>query len=225
LERYPPRGLNAPHPSAHATIANEYGWLWLNRDGTPTLLTEDVYRTIAPKADNAERLKLWAYLLGGLTEHWRASRHYAGVLHFVYLTCSYPGVFTSDHWRDVEKLELDPDFEQYAGNAFKPLGVYLNFWQPKIKPGERRFDVSVINDGAEAVQADLALAIETTEGKQLVRAARTVTVGALGQQTFSFTLDVPDVTGEVLVKATACGAGMEASDATVSRRRTTLERP
>ncbi|MCX6376988.1 MAG: hypothetical protein NTU88_13310, partial [Armatimonadetes bacterium] len=34
---------NSPHPTGHAVIINEYGWLWLNRDGTPTELTKDVY--------------------------------------------------------------------------------------------------------------------------------------------------------------------------------------
>lgn len=224
LERHPPRGLNAPHPSAHAAIANEYGWLWLNRDGSPTLLTEDVYRTLAPNASNAERLKLWAYLLGGLTEHWRASRYYAGVLHFVYLTCSYPGVFTSDHWRDLEKLELDPDFEDYVGNAFKPLGVYLNFWQQSIKPGPRTFQVSLINDGSETVNADLTLVVEAADGKLLTRTSRPVTVAAIGQQTYSIAVDMPDVDGEVLIRATACERGRNPADATVSRRRTLISR-
>ena len=54
-------------------------------------------------------------------------------VHFVYLTCSYPGVYTADHFRDVTKLELDPAFQDYMGEAFKPLGVYVNFFQPSIK--------------------------------------------------------------------------------------------
>ncbi|MGC4055067.1 MAG: hypothetical protein QM757_40015 [Paludibaculum sp.] len=95
---------NAGHPSAHAVIANEYGWLWLNRDGSPTLLTENVYeRLLGKNATPRQRFELYAYNLAGLTEFWRAHRNFAGVLHFTWLTCSYPGVKTSDHWRDVEK--------------------------------------------------------------------------------------------------------------------------
>ena len=30
-------------PSGHALILNEYGWLWLNRDGSPTELTKNLY--------------------------------------------------------------------------------------------------------------------------------------------------------------------------------------
>ena len=74
-------------------LINEYGWLWLNRDGSPTLLTE---KRLCPSSwartsTARERLDLYAYLLGAKTEFWRAHRQYAGIIHFVYLTCSYPG--------------------------------------------------------------------------------------------------------------------------------------
>ena len=96
-------------PHAHAMILNEYGWLWLNRDGSPTKLTKPVYDSLlGPDATGAERLALDGYLLGGLTEFWRAYRNYAGVLHFVYLTCSFPGAFTSDHFQDLKTLQLEP---------------------------------------------------------------------------------------------------------------------
>lgn len=32
----------------HAYVINEYGWLWLNRDGTPTTLTKNLYANLAP---------------------------------------------------------------------------------------------------------------------------------------------------------------------------------
>ncbi len=124
-------------PSAtNPPLINEYGWLWLNRDGSPTRLTENVYaqlmgRDVTPRA----RLDMWSYLLAGKTEYWRAHRHYAGIIHFVYLTCSYPGVYTSDHFNDVTRLELDPAFVDYVGEAFKPLGVYVNFFQPTLQSG------------------------------------------------------------------------------------------
>ncbi|MFN7996444.1 MAG: glycoside hydrolase family 2 TIM barrel-domain containing protein [Bryobacteraceae bacterium] len=78
-------------PTGHAMFINEYGWLWLLRDGTPTELTGKVYEHLLGKdAKAADRLALDAYYLGGLTEFWRAYRKYAGVLHFVYLTSCYP---------------------------------------------------------------------------------------------------------------------------------------
>ena len=120
---------NSGHPSAHAAVINEYGWLWLNRDGTPTLLTENVYARLVGANATPEQRREWnAYLLGGLTEFWRAHRDFAGVQHLG-LTCSFPGVHR-DHWRDVGKLELEPNFADWV-RAFRPLGVYINFWQPR----------------------------------------------------------------------------------------------
>lgn len=212
----------APHPSAHASILNEYGWIWLNRDGSPTLLTKDVYdRLIGPDATGAERLKEWAYYLGGLTEFWRSKRYHAGILHFVYLTCSYPGVYTSDHWRDVEKLELDPDFADYVGEAFRPLGVYVNLWQPSLKSGEtRRLPVSLINDEAEPAKGKLLLTLESG-GKEIVRREADFFVAAHGQHTIPFDITLPQVTGEYLLKASA----VHGNDRTISRRKFRVTAP
>jgi hypothetical protein len=46
-------------------------------------------------------LQLAAYLNAGLTEFWRAHRHFAGVLHFVYLTSRRPCSLDSSRgpWR------------------------------------------------------------------------------------------------------------------------------
>ncbi len=150
---------NAGHPSAHATFVNEYGWLWLNRDGTPTLLTEAVYEKLVGKnATPEERFKIYAYYLAGLTEFWRAHRNFAGVLHFTWLTCSYPGVKTSDHWRNVETLELEPNFAEWVREAFKPLGLYINFWQPKLRAASTRtYSVMMVNDDAVARKGKLTL--------------------------------------------------------------------
>lgn len=150
----------------HAAIVNEYGWLWLNRDGSPTLLTENVYAQLMGRNVTArQRLDMYAYLLGAKTEFWRAHRQYAGIVHFVFLTCSYPGVYTADHFCDVTKLELDPAFQDYLGEAFKPLGVYLNFFQPSLKAGAtREFTVMMVNDEAKPVCGRLTLSLETRSG-------------------------------------------------------------
>ena len=100
LEGLSGKGRAGSMPTGHAQINNEYGWLWLLRDGTPTELTGKVYEhLLGAGASPQDRLALDAYLLGGLTEFWRAYRNYAGVLHFVYLTACYPGAYTCDNFR------------------------------------------------------------------------------------------------------------------------------
>ena len=161
LERRP-GGPKEALPAARATILNEYGWLWLNRDGSPTVLTEKLYpKLLGPDSTTEERLELNAYLLGAKTEYWRAHRNYAAILHFVYLTCSYPGVFTADHFEDVVALKLNPWFADYMGEAMKPLGVYLNFFQPTLEAGKSRpFRVMMVNDLHEPARGELRLTLE-----------------------------------------------------------------
>jgi hypothetical protein len=51
-------------------------------------------------------------------------------------TCRTPLPATISATSDVR---LDPHFEDYVRKAFKPLGVYVDFWQPAIyRPGAKR---------------------------------------------------------------------------------------
>lgn len=210
-----------PHP----VLINEYGWVWLNRDGTPTRLTDQLYpRILGTNATAADRFAWNAYVLAAKTEYWRAYRQCAGVLHFVYLTCSYPGVFTSDHFLDVKKLKLEPHFADYLGEAFKPLGVFLNFFGPTLEPGtEHSFTVKLINDETEPAAGNLLLLLETEAGQRLAMATREFHVGPLGDVTLQVPLAIPAGTGKCLLKATAGKRG--ATSPTVCRRWITLEEP
>jgi hypothetical protein len=54
-------------------------------------------------------------------------------------------VYTADHFQDVTRLKLDPAFADYMGEAFKPLGVYVNFFQPTLHAGaSRTFTVMLV---------------------------------------------------------------------------------
>ncbi|MBM3862008.1 MAG: hypothetical protein FJ395_20480 [Verrucomicrobia bacterium] len=211
----------APRPNrlpsyTNPALINEYGWLWLNRDGTPTLLTENVYaHLMGTNVTARQRLDMYAYLLGAKTEFWRAHRHYAGIIHFVYLTCSYPGVYTADHFADVTRLKLDPAFADYMGEAFKPLGVYLNFFQPTLPAGAtREFTVMMVNDEAKPQRGQLTLSLETKSGKVLAQTKQPFDIEALGAQTCKLSLTVPSTGGDCVLKATARAGG----GTTVSRR-------
>jgi beta-galactosidase len=220
LERRP-GGPKEALMAARATVLNEYGWLWLRRDGEPTVLTEKLYpKLLGPSSTKEERLELNAYLLAGKTEYWRAHRNYAGILHFVYLTCSYPGVFTADHFQDVRELKLNPWFEDYMGEAMKPLGVYLNFFQPTLAAGEARsFRVMMVNDRYDAEKGELRLALEAEDGREVARATRPFDIAPLGTLTHDLDLVVPSAPGRYLLKATAVA---ESGSRTVSRRKVTI---
>lgn len=212
------RQPHSPHPTAHAKILNEYGWLWLNRDGTPTILTEPVWEKLLGKAaTNEQRLETWAYLLAQLTEFWRAHREYAAVLHFVYLAASYRGAFTSDNFRDVQQLRLDPYFEDYVREAFKPLGVYINLWRTTLKRGIQRLAVSLVNDYPHTVSGSLSIQVEsTTAGPNgVVR----FEVPPNGQHTYLLDIDTADVDGDRLLIARAQPDSSSGHEPTICRRR------
>jgi hypothetical protein len=213
-----------PPKAARAMILNEYGWVWLRRDGEPTVLTERVYDDLlGPQATAEQRFELNAYLLAALTEHWRAYRNYAAVLHFVYLMSSFPGVFTADHFRDVETLTLEPHFEDYMGEAMKPLGVYVNFFQPVLQPGERRsYRVMMVNDTYGDEAGDLALTLETAEGREVERVTAPFSLAALGASSHDLELRAPETPGVYLLKATATSTE---GKSTVSRRKVAIAEP
>lgn len=221
------KSTNSAHPTGHAAIVNEYGWLWLNRDGTPTELTANVYKTLVGKQASAnERFAANAYYLAGLTEYWRAHRNFAGVLHFVYLTASFPGAFTSDHFQDVRDLRLEPRFEDYVGEAFKPLGVYLNFWQAELKAGEpRRFAVMLVNDEPRPAAGALVLSAVNEAGSEAAREEVRFEVPAFGQQSYLLSMTVPSSPGKYLLKAAARADDGRPYSPTVSRRRITITGP
>jgi hypothetical protein len=210
----------------NAPLINEYGWLWLNRDGTPTRLTANLYPQLmgTTNVTPRERLDLYAYLLAGKTEFWRAHRGYSGIVHFVYLTCSYPGVYTADHFSDVIRLKLDPAFVDYIGEAFKPLGVYINFFHPTLKAGDKRnFTVMLVNDYDRPIAGKLVLTLESDKRKTLARSERSFALTPLGQGTLELPLDLPHYSGKATLKATAQPEAHSGIGKTLSRRWVTLE--
>jgi hypothetical protein len=144
-------------------------------------------------------------------------------LHFVYLSSNYPGVYTADHFKDIQNLILDQHFEDYMRQAFKPLGVYINFWQPTLEAGaKRRLSVIMINDEYTEAKGNLALSLEGTDAKEALRREWAFAIPALGQQTYKFDLVIPDAPGDYLLKAAAHRTGKEDRDPTLSRRKVSI---
>jgi beta-galactosidase len=148
----------------HAYVINEYGWLWLNRDGTPTTLTKNLYANLAGKdAPPSKLLPLYARLLAAETEFWRCRRQSAGVLHFCGLGYSRPDGQTSDHWVDVTHLRWEPEFYRRVRDAFAPVGLMVDFAKEKTVPGSKpaRIPVVLINDLEKPWSGPVTLRIQS----------------------------------------------------------------
>ncbi len=183
----------------NAVINNEYGWLWLNRDGTTTRLTDQVYQKVFPEVTTPEeRFRVYARHLGMLTEYWRAHRKCAAVMHFCGLGYSRPDPpkgHTSDNFIDLENLVLEPHFVQYVKPAFDPVGLMIDFWDKNAESGSTlRVPVHVINDTHEACADSVNLYIER-EGTVLKRLSAPCEIDALGKEIFEFDITVPSEKG------------------------------
>jgi hypothetical protein len=211
---------HTPEFPGHAAIINEYDWLWLHRDGRPTVLTKPVFdHVVGPNATADERFFEASYLLAGLTEHWRATRQFAAVMYLAYLDGEAPHIYTNDNFKNVKTLEFQPYFEEYMGQASKPLGVNLDFWQPKLQAGSKRsFKVVLTNDTDEVLSGKLVLALTPrVAGAKPVQTVTGFEVPALGQAKYDLEMAVPAEEGQFELKASAnCGKSW---CPTVSRRR------
>ena len=225
LAQYHPLGWS---PGKNPIIVNEYGWLWLNRDGSPTCITEDVYRhNLGANSTAAERRYLYARLIAAETEYWRCHRECAAVMHFCSLGYSRPrapeaklkpgsmftntAVFglTSDEWTDVEQLTLDPAFASLVRDAFSPVGLMIDAWAAKYPAGKTvDFPVVVINDLSTPWKGAVRFRL-LGEGTTLQEKAQPVTIPALGSMRLVFAMTIPSRPGKCQAEAALTNADQQ----------------
>jgi hypothetical protein len=198
--------------AGHPIIINEYGWLWLTRDGKPTTLTRKVWENLLGRDPTPEQLcYTYARYLAAKTEFWRSHRKCAAVMHFCGLGYSRPDGQTSDHFGDLEKLTLEPHFDEYMRNAFAPVGLMIDEWAEDLPAGEKRnFPVVVINDRDEKWSGPVHFSISdmpswTTypplsllggKGLSLVRLEENCELEPLGRKTLTFSATIPTTPGK-----------------------------
>ncbi len=200
-----PKGNVVPNSLTNAIILNEYGWLWLNRDGTPTTLTRQVYKNLLGEdAAPYQRRYYYARTLAALTEFWRGHRACAGVLHFCGLGYSRPNGQTSDHFTNLEALTFDPDFHKYVRDAFAPVGVMIDFWAETNPPGVVTVPVVIINDQYEDWVGEVRFRLlRGTEKKDLYSETSVrLRLPALGRKMVSFDCSIPPEPGHYQYEAT-----------------------
>ena len=196
----PRQGAGKPY------LINEYAWLWLHRDtGKPTRISERAYDTILGPGEHPEAVyrETYARYLAALTEFWRARRQCAGVLHFCGLGHARPGGYTSDNFLDLETLEFDPHFEKYVRDAFAPVGVWIDFAEPRLAPGAGKHTVPVvvINDLPEAWRGEVRLTLAQDEKEVWRTATEDAALQPFGKRTFQYDMPVPKDAGRYLLTA------------------------
>jgi hypothetical protein len=218
LERTSPKPYLTDAQQKHPgpIIINEYCWLWLNRDGSPTCLTDKVYESLlGPKSTVEQRRMQHARGVAALTEFWRCHREAAGVLHFCELGYSRAGDrprpeggATCDDFIDLKNLVLEPQFERYVRDAFAPVGLMIDAWADKYPPGVREFPVIVINDLCETWKGTVRFRL-LRDGKTLDEKTQACEVPSLGRGNAKFSMEIPAQPGSYQIEATLSGPGME----------------
>ncbi len=196
-----PRGNPVPNESQNPILINEYGWLWLNRDGTPTTLTRAVYQNLLGRKATPEQCRhLYARYLAALTEFWRCHRACAGVLHFCGLGYSRPDGQTSDHFIDLENLQFEPEFARYVRDAFAPVGLMIDEWAETQTAGlQRQVPVAVINDLPQTWRGEVRLQLKS--GAVVWEQSQPCILPALGEQRVFFELAMPTNGGAYQLEA------------------------
>ena len=197
-----PQGNEHPNDGSHAVIINEYGWLWLNRDGSPTTLTRELYKNLlGAGATAAQRRRLYAQYLAAETEFWRCHRTVAGVLHFTALGYSRNSGQTSDHFVKVTTLQYEPEFLKYVPDAFSPIGLMLDEWGEALAAGQSHlFPVIAINDLEKDWRGEVELRV-LKEGNVVSKNSERILIPAYGTTRLGISCALPKTKAIYTVEA------------------------
>lgn len=189
----------------HPIIINEYGWLWLNRDGSPTILSDLVYANFFPLANTPEkRFEAYAKLLGIETEYWRSIRKCAGIMNFCALTYSHstpPRGMTCDNFIDVKDLKYEPYFFKYVRPAFSPVGIMINLWYEKLKSNSNiDIPLNLINDTDKKWNGVIKVTLKNSVGIVNIQTKRSE-LKPLEKKRYTFSLKLPNDQGSYKLEA------------------------
>jgi F5/8 type C domain-containing protein/glycosyl hydrolase family 127 (putative beta-L-arabinofuranosidase)/glycosyl hydrolase family 2/beta-L-arabinofuranosidase (glycosyl hydrolase family 127) len=205
-----PQGNPVPNDGRRGVVINEYGWHWLNRDGTPTTLTRDIYKSVLGEDASPERrFHMQATWLAAATEFWRSGRKAAAVMHFTTLGYSRPDGQTSDHWKDVERLEWEPEFRRYVRDAFAPIGLMLDFRNmAPIQGTSSRVEVALIDDLDAPWNGPVTLRVRRGD-RALAELRQEGRLEPFGRTELAFEVRWPAESGPCVLEAEIQGAGGE----------------
>jgi hypothetical protein len=204
-------------------LANEYGWIWLWRNGLPSKLTVDTYNYyLGPNSTPMENREFQAYLLQLETEWLRSEPEITGVLAFCYLTNNFG--YTGD-WFTGDIKDLTPSLTlKWFVNAFSPSAVFINLTDERYvkqasphKPGEKlSFKLAKINDLSQPVSAKVTLSLLDSDGRIVSKKVLPVNLSAFDRSSVPEEISLPEKTGGYLLLAEFLSDGKK--DPVISRR-------
>ena len=189
-------------------LVNEYGWIWLWRDGRPSKLTVNNYNYFAGiDATPNQRREMQAYWLQLETEWLRAERSIAGVLAFCYLTNNYG--FTGDWFiNNLKDLEIAPTLKWFK-HCFAPQAVFINLVDQRYmkhpqphKPGsDLLFNLVGINDYKSPATGMIVLKLLNDKGETVLQQEKLIRIDPLSKNIIPSLMSLPKEKGGYLLLA------------------------
>ena len=189
-------------------LVNEYGWIWLWRDGRPSKLTLNNYNYYLGENATPEQCReLQAYWLELETEWLRSERSVGGILAFCHLTNNYG--FTGDWFiNDIKDLEPSPAF-RWVKHCFAPSAVFIDLADRRytkhlepLKPGsDLVFNLVGVNDLNKESSGKVLMKLLDEKGTIISTQEESIVIEPFGKRLQPCLLKLPSKVGGYLLIA------------------------
>jgi hypothetical protein len=220
---FKPDAIRQLERSSSTQLINEYGWIWLWRNGTPSKLTVDVYNYYLGQGSTTEQNRdLQAYWLQLETEWLRSNTNVAGVLAFCYLANNYG--YTGD-WFTDDIRDLKPGKTMHwFRHCFAPAAVFLNLTderytkhvQPHTPGSDLLIRTAGINNNGDAASGKLSIRLLDSSGRTVLTNDSRVVLASRTRTDFVNRILLPEQPGGYLLVAEFIPEG--SGDPVISRR-------
>ena len=194
--------------ASSAQLVNEYGWIWLWRNGMPSKLTVDTYNYYLGKNSTPEQnWELQAYWMQLETEWLRSEPSIAGVLAFCYLANNYG--YTGDWFAEnIKDLKPTPTLN-WLQHAFAPAAVFINLTDERYirmkephQPGSNLlFNLVGINNLPSIVSGSVKLKMIDQNGKSTSEQTIPVKLQSFLRTEIPISLNLPTLSGGYVMVA------------------------
>lgn len=215
IDTYPLGDLNFKPPvirdiqeSSAVQLVNEYGWMWLWRNGSTSKLTVEMYEYYLGKNSTPEQnLELQAYWMQLETEWLRSETSIAGVLAFCYLTNNYG--YTGDWFSgSIKDLNPTPTLDWFR-HAFAPAAVFINLTDERYtkhveahQPGSTLlFNLTGINNLTTTVNGKVKIKLINQNGKSFSEQIMPVELNSFIRTDIPVSMNIPQETGGYVLVA------------------------
>jgi hypothetical protein len=211
--------------SSAPQLVNEYGWMWLWRDGRPSKLMQYSLPFYLGENSTAEQRRFFqAYWEQLQTEWLRTERSLAGVLSFCYLTNNYG--YTGDWFLDdVRDLEPGPTLNWFR-HAFSPTAVFIDLADerftrhliPRTPGGALRFNLIGVNDHDYPVNGSVELSLFDETGDKINRGTYEIAIPPYWKTYLPVEITLPEKPGGYLLLASFSPRSRPTEGPVLSRR-------